>query len=188
MRVFENINDDLLEISNIINKNIVLNIDIDIDQKFLSVFHLSNENDVNRFKTIIRNSYVRNYLDLLKEYKSYYKEGTGNKTNGYHESGQNYAYNYFEYPNFLMKAKKYNDYDDKGNSVGSSKTYSYYKNVWSAACDRVVKQYGYKFDLKFDHRHKDQKNNDFDGTLVLFELGNRNYWKMRNLPNKQRYM
>lgn len=174
-------------ISAIIHKDVVINLDIAVDPKVVAQLDL-NDDKYERFKKIIKNSYITEYYNMLKKYGSTYVEGTGAKTNGYYEPKQNLAYNYFKHPDFLRTAKEPSKgYDKSGNSVDDIVSYNYYQNVWSVVCDEVKRKYHYNFCIKLDHRHKNHKNNDFDGILYVYDIYDNSFWKDRNLPNNQRY-
>jgi hypothetical protein len=180
----------VVEISNIVKKNIDVKLDVIVEPYFNS--KLKNEDDKQKFINIVYRSYIREYLKVLKEYGNYYVEGTGVKTNKYGEPVQNFAYNYIKHPDFEKEATEYKEYDEFNRGVGERQTYKYFQNVWSIACENVVNRYkdefgNNKFSLKLDHRRKNDKNNDFDGTLIVFAPKNNKFWKAKNLPKNQRY-
>ena len=179
------INNMVEEISRIVNKKVDINLDIRIDP----YFNVNNEADIQKTKLIIIKQYIEEYLNVLKEYGQYYVEGTGVKTNKYGEPVQNFAYNYIKHIDFQKIGNEWSTYDKNNKGVGSPTSYKYFQNVWSIACDRVSKRHkdGNKFDLKLDHRYKTNKNNDFDGTLVLIKPKDNKFWKAGNLPQNQRY-
>ncbi len=131
-------------------------------------------------------AYTNEYNKIVDNYKDFFREGKGYKTNKYHEPVMNFAYNYIKHDDFKRIAREptrgYNRY---GQAKSTPRSYYYYLSVWSIACLNVEKLYNNQFQLKFDHRYNDRKNNDFDGYLVCFK--NFQFWKNRNLPNKQRY-
>lgn len=130
--------------------------------------------------------YSKLYRELVEEYKDFYRAGTGVKTNKYHSPTMNLAYNYIEHDDFKRVAKEPSrGYTRYGMVKSEPISYVYYLSVWSIVCERLQALYDNKFTIKFDHRHKDRKNNDFDGYLVCFK--NSYYWRRRNLPNNQRY-
>ena len=180
-----NIENMIAEISAIVKKNVDIKLDILIDPHFNSKF--KTESDIQRFGNIICKAYIQEYLNVLKEYGDCYVEGTGKKTNGYGEPIQNFAYNYINHIDFKKIAKEYPKYDDRNRGVGQPVSYSYFENVWSIACRRVMDKYKNQFNLKLDHRYKNNKNNDFDGTLVIFNPMSNEFWKKKNLYKNQRY-
>jgi hypothetical protein len=185
-----NIDNIVNEISKIVNKNIEVKLDILVDPYFDS--KLKSEADRQKFINIVYRAYIKEYLNVLKEYGTHYVEGTGEKTNKYGEAGQNFAYNYINHPKFERTAKEWVKYDENNRGIGKPQYYKYFENVWSIACRRVVERYKdglgkYKINLKFDHRYKNNKNNDFDGTLVVFNPNSNEFWKKRNLYKNQKY-
>ncbi len=151
----------------------------------IEVVFEGSENNYPKISELI-NSYLDTYYKIKNEYKLFYKEGTGYKTNSYHEPVMNYAYNYIQHNNFKKIAKESpRGYNRNGSYKGSPISYEYYMALWSITCEELEKKYGNKFIIKFDHRHKDNKNNDFDGILYCFS--NFKFWKNRNLPHNQKY-
>lgn len=134
----------------------------------------------------LKQEYIKTYDEIKSKYADYYKAGTGYKTNKYHEPVMNKAYNYIEHDDFKSIAQESTKGWNKNNQPkGEIVSYPYYKAVWNIVCDEISKRYNNQFILKFDHRHKDRKNNDFDGTIVCYK--NKAFWQNLNLPNKQRY-
>jgi hypothetical protein len=130
--------------------------------------------------------YCKTYKRIVDLYENYFRQGTGIKTNHYHEPTMNLAYNYIEHDNYKKIANESpKGYTKGGSYIGRPIAYIYYQSVWSITCDQIVANYQMKFMLKFDHRFKDRKNDDFNGTLFCFKT--KNYWKSKNLPNNQRY-
>lgn len=179
----------LVEISKIIHKKVDINLDIKIDPHF----NINNDADIQRTKRIICREYIEEYLNVLNEYGEYYVEGTGVKTNKYGEPVQNFAYNYINHKDFEKTGKEWTEYDENNRGIGKPVFYKYFQNVWSIACERVANRHknksgiGNRFDLKLDHRYKNNKNNDFDGYLVIIKAKDNTYWKASNLPKNQRY-
>jgi hypothetical protein len=173
------------EISKIVKKNIDVKLSVLIEPYFDS--KLKSESDRQRFVDIVYKAYIQEYLNVLKEYGDYYVEGKGKKTNGYGTSGQNFAYNYINHIDFERSATERPKYDSNDRGVGTIHRYKYFENVWSIACRRVVERYKYKFNLKLDHKEKNNKNNDFNGRLVVFNINDNSFWKSLNLPKNQRY-
>ena len=190
LKIGLNLSDEISKISEIVKKEIDVKLDICIDPYFNT--KLKNESDKQKFINIIYKSYIQEYLNILKEYGPFYIEGTGIKTNKYGEPCQNFAYNYINHSEFEKMAKEWSNYDRYDRGVGKIQYYKYFESVWSIACNRVMEkykdQYGEcKFNLKLDHRYKDRKNNDFDGTLIVINPNDNSFWKARNLPKNQRY-
>lgn len=146
------------------------------------------ENSVNNIITSeeLIKVYIEEYNKVKSEYASFFKSGTGVKTNKYHEPVMNFSYNYIEHDDFKRTAvEPVRGYDAYNRPRSTPVKYDYYLSVWSITCDNIQKRYNNQFKLKFDHRYNDRKNNDFDGFLVCFKSFS--FWKNRNLPNKQRY-
>ena len=77
-------------------------IDANIDVKYEP--NLGLENVI--ASDILIEKYIKTYNDIKAKYVEFYKEGTGYKTNQYHEPVMNKAYNYIEYDNFKAIAKE----------------------------------------------------------------------------------
>ena len=134
----------------------------------------------------LKQEYIKFYDEIKTKYADYYRAGTGYKTNKYHEPVMNKAYNYIEHDDFKSIAKEsVKGWDNNNQPKGEVVSYPYYKAVRNIVCDEISKKYNNQFILKFDHRYKDRKNNDFDGTIICYK--NKSFWQNRNLPNKQRY-
>ena len=157
-------------------------IDANIDVKYEP--NLGLENVI--ASDILIEKYIKTYNDIKAKYVEFYKEGTGYKTNKYHEPVMNKAYNYIEHDDFKAIAKEpAQGYSNNNCPKGELISYFYYKALWSIVCEELSKQYNNEFILKFDHRHKTKKNNDFDGTIFCYK--NKSFWQNHNLPNKQKY-
>lgn len=148
------------------------------------VFGEGTENFISKEKLF--EEYLDAYKYILNKYEGFIEKGTGEKTNRYHEPTMNFAYNYVKHDDFKKIAREpVRGYTSSGRVKSIPQPYTYYLSVWSIACIIVEKKYNHAFKLKFDHRYRNLKNNDFDGFLVCFKT--MNFWKARNLPNNQIY-
>lgn len=130
--------------------------------------------------------YIKIYSQIKQKYINYFKKGTGKKTNDYYQPSMNYAYNYIEHDDFKKEVyEPIKGWDSSNRPKSEPIKYTYYLSLWSIVCNEISRLHDNKFKIKFDHRYKDRKNNDFDGTIICFN--NSSFWKNHNLPNKQRY-
>lgn len=158
---------------------------LDNEKKLIDVIFMDNTEELISAAELV-NAYLKEYNSILIKYADYYREGTGYKTNRYHEPVMNKAYNYIEHDDFKKVAvEPIKGYDKNNRPISKPIEYIYYMSVWSIACSNIEKKYSNAFKLKFDHRKVDHKNVDNDGFLFCYKKNSS--WLNRNLPRNQRY-
>src|SRR5574344_2085033 len=132
---------------------------LDNSKKLIDLIFMDNTQQIISEQELI-DAYLEEYNKIIESYSDYYREGTGYKTNKYHEPVMNKAYNYIEHDDFKSIAKEsVKGWDNNNQPKGEVVSYPYYKAVWSIVCDEISRKYNNQFILKFDHRYKDRKNN-----------------------------